>query len=121
MTPCVCPASSDEVTVTICPAFSIVNIAAVTMLLHPGHIQAAALLRAMVVLEPSPAPDLAGAPVLISAGRMDPIVPAEQAETLAGMLRAAGAGVTLAWQDAGHALVSADVDAARAWLGAAAR
>jgi phospholipase/carboxylesterase len=52
---------------------------------------------------------------------MDPIVPVEQAETLAGMLRAAGAGVTLAWQDAGHALVSADVDAARAWLGAAAR
>ena len=97
------------------------NIAAALLLLRPEVLAGAALFRAMVPLRPAELPVLRGRRVLISEGRMDPIVPAEQAETLAGMLRAAGAGVTLAWQDAGHALVSADVDAARAWLGAAAR
>lgn len=92
------------------------NIAAVTMLLHPGHIQAAALLRAMVVLEPSPAPDLAGAPVLISAGRMDPIVPAPHVTGLAEIFRAAGAEVEVKLQQASHGLVQSDIFDCRDWL-----
>lgn len=92
------------------------NIAAVTMLLHPGHIQAAALLRAMVVLAPSPAPDLAGAPVLISAGRMDPIVPAPHVTSLADIFRAAGAEVEVKQQQASHGLVQSDIFDCRDWL-----
>jgi predicted esterase len=92
------------------------NIAAVTMLLHPGHIQAAALLRAMIVLEPSPAPDLAGTPVFISAGRMDPIVPASHVSRLADIFRGAGAAVELKQQQASHGLVQSDIFDCRDWL-----
>ena len=92
------------------------NIAAVTMLLHPGHIQAAALLRAMVVLQPSPAPDLTGTPVLISAGRMDPIVPAPHVTSLADIFRAAGAQVEVKQQQASHGLVQSDIFDCRDWL-----
>lgn len=92
------------------------NIAAVTMLLHPGHIQAAALFRAMVVLEPSPAPDLAGTSVFISAGRMDPIVPASHVTRLADIFRGAGAEVELKQQQASHGLVQSDIFDCREWL-----
>ena len=92
------------------------NIAAVTMLLHPGHIQAAALLRAMVVLEPSPAPDLAGTAVFISAGRMDPIVPGPHVTWLADIFRTAGADVELKQQQASHGLVQSDIFDCRDWL-----
>ena len=97
------------------------NIAAALLLLRPETLAAAALFRAMVPLRPAQLPVLRGRRVLISEGRTDPIVAAAEAESLASMLRGAGAEVTLAWQDAGHGLVGADVDAARAWLGNAAR
>lgn len=97
------------------------NIAAALLLLRPETLAGAALFRAMVPLRPARLPVLRGRRVLISEGRADPIVAATEAELLAGMLRGAGADVTLAWQDAGHGLVGADVDAARAWLGTAAR
>jgi len=97
------------------------NIAAALLLLRPETLAAAALFRAMVPLRPAQLPVLRGRRVLISEGRTDPIVAAAEAESLASMLRGAGAEVTLAWQDAGHGLVGADVDAARAWLGTAAR
>lgn len=86
------------------------------MLLHPGHVQAAALLRAMVVLEPSPPPELAGTPVFISAGRMDPIVPAPHVARLADMFRRAGADVELKQQQASHGLVQSDIFDCRDWL-----
>ncbi|MCR4338746.1 MAG: alpha/beta hydrolase [Gemmatimonadaceae bacterium] len=92
------------------------NIAAVTMLLHPGRIHAAALLRAMVVLEPTPPPDLSGTAVLVSAGVMDPIVPAAHAARLAGIFRAAGAAVELKRQQASHGLVRSDIFDCRDWL-----
>ncbi|MGK2934600.1 MAG: alpha/beta hydrolase [Gemmatimonadaceae bacterium] len=92
------------------------NIAAVTMLLHPGHVQAAALLRAMVVLEPSQAPDLTGAPIFISAGKMDPIVPASHVARLADIFRGAGAEVELKQQQASHGLVQSDIFDCRDWL-----
>lgn len=92
------------------------NIAAVTMLLHPGHVQAAALLRAMVVLEPPAVPDLTGTPVFISAGRMDPIVPASHVTRLADIFRGAGADVELKQQQASHGLVQSDIFDCRDWL-----
>ena len=92
------------------------NIAASALLLRPGTLAGAVLLRAMVPLEPEERPDLAGVPVFLAAGRRDPIVPADNVERLAALLRAAGADVTLAWQPVGHQLTSSEIEEAGAWL-----
>jgi predicted esterase len=92
------------------------NIAAALLLLHPGTLAGAVLFRAMVPLEPDPLPDLGGAPVHLSAGRADTMVPGAETERLAGLLGRAGASVTLDWRDAGHGLVREDVAAASTWL-----
>ncbi|HEX5322213.1 MAG TPA: alpha/beta hydrolase [Capsulimonadaceae bacterium] len=92
------------------------NIAASLLLLSPGALSGAALFRAMVPLVPETLPDLAGAPVLLMEGRFDSLIPPDQAEALAELLRSAGAAVTLKWQEAGHGLVAGEVEAARAWL-----
>ena len=93
------------------------NIAASLLLIDPGTLAGAILFRAMVPLVPDPPPALGGTRVLLSNGRHDPIVPPEQAEALAKILRDGGADVTLAWQSAGHELMPGDVRAAREWLG----
>jgi phospholipase/carboxylesterase len=92
------------------------NIAAAMLLLHPGVLAGAALLRGMVPLEPAVVPRLGGAPVLLAEGRMDPIVPLENAERLATLLTSAGAVVTLHWEQAGHALTMADAQLVLGWM-----
>lgn len=92
------------------------NIAASLLLLRPGSLAAAVLLRPMVVLEPAAVPSLAGKRVLISSGSADPIVPADHPPRLAAMLRAAGADVTLRTHAAGHGLVPGDFAAAQGFL-----
>jgi phospholipase/carboxylesterase/glyoxalase family protein len=94
------------------------NIAASLLLLRPGVLAGAVLLRPMVPLIPERQPDLSGVPVLLAAGRGDPLVPSDQPDRLAEMLRAAGADVTVHWEAGGHALAAGDLDAARAWLAA---
>jgi predicted esterase len=96
------------------------NIAASTLLLRPGVLAGALLLRAMLPLDPETSPDLAGVPVFMAAGRLDPIVPAESVERLAALLRQAGAGVTLRWQNSGHGLEREEIAAAAEWLAQAA-
>lgn len=92
------------------------NIAAALLLLEPGVLRGAVLLRAMMPIEPERAPVLAGTDALISAGRLDPITPAARVERLASYLGEHGADVTLRWQQAGHGLVRGDIDDASAWL-----
>jgi predicted esterase len=92
------------------------NIAASLLLLRPEVLARAVLFRAMVPLVPDVMPSLKNVSVLLSGGRRDPIVPAENTERLAAMLREAGAAVTVAWQGAGHALTNEDVAEAREWL-----
>ncbi len=92
------------------------NIAASLLLLHPGLLAGAVLLRAMTPFETETAPDLSGTPVYLAAGRSDPIVPAKNTERLAGLLRGAGAEVTLDWQPGGHGIGSAEIQAAQRWL-----
>lgn len=92
------------------------NIAAAVLLLRPEVLGAAVLLRAMVPLVPPVLPTLVNMRVLISSGQQDPIVPVENADRLAAILRQAGADVTLRFESAGHGLVSGDLDAAKAWL-----
>ena len=92
------------------------NIATSLLLLAPGTRAGAILVRAMVPLVPSTPPSLPGTPVLLSNGRMDPLVPAAETDRLASSLRDAGAEVTLAWQVGGHELTDTDVEIAREWI-----
>lgn len=92
------------------------NIASSMMLLRPGTLAGGVLLRPMVPLEPETPPDLSGTPVYLGAGRMDPIVPVENVEQLAELLRGYGADVMLTWQPTGHGLTREDVLSARDWL-----
>ena len=91
------------------------NIAGALLLLRPDVLGAAVLFRAMVPLVPETLATRA-TPVLISNGRMDPLVSAEETERLAALLRSAGAEVTVAWQNSGHELTDRDVITAREWL-----
>lgn len=93
------------------------NIATAVMLLHPGTLAGAIVIRGQVPLMPDPLPSLTGTHVLISNGRSDPLVSSEETERLAALLRDAGADVTLAWQPGGHQLTQSDLQTARAWLG----
>jgi predicted esterase len=96
------------------------NIAAAVLLLDPEVLAGAVLLRPMVPFVPEGLPALAGRPVLLAAGRNDPVVTAAQTEALAGMLRQAGARVTLHWAPVGHTLDRSDLAAAAAWWSARA-
>lgn len=96
------------------------NIAAALMLLRPGTLAGAALLRAMVPLSDPPHPHLSGVPVLVASGTADPIVPASNAARLAAMLRDAGADVTHRTLPVGHQLSRADLTLVRDWLTTAA-
>ena len=92
------------------------NIAASLLLLHPGLLAGAVLLRAMVPFEAETPPDLQGTLVYLAAGRSDQMVPPESTERLAKLLREAGAEVTLDWQPGGHGVGRAEIEGARAWL-----
>ena len=92
------------------------NIAGALLLLRPDALGAAVLFRAMVPLTPGTLPTIPATPVLISNGKMDPLVSAEETERLAALLRSAGAEVAVSWQNAGHELTDRDVITAREWL-----
>ena len=96
------------------------NIAGALLLLHPGSLSGALLLRPMVPLVPEPLPALNGVPVLIAAGRNDPVVPASQPRVLADLLGSAGAEVTLHGSDAAHGLTREDLEAGERWMHAVA-
>jgi phospholipase/carboxylesterase len=92
------------------------NIAAAVMLLRPGTLAGAALIRAMVPLSDPPHPNLSGVPVLITSGKVDPIVTASNAAKLAAVLREAGADVIHQVLPVGHQLSQADLALVRDWL-----
>ena len=92
------------------------NAASTVMFVDPAVLQGAILLRPMVVYEPPTVPDLGGRSVLISAGRMDPIVPTESVEKLRDIFAEAGATLTLNWQLVGHNLVPSEMREAAEWL-----
>ena len=92
------------------------NIAASLMLSNTGVLAGAVLFRPMVPFEPETRPGLRGVPVLISAGRNDPIVPTALVERLGVLLKEGGASVDLVWQPGGHGLTKGDVEAATTFL-----
>lgn len=92
------------------------NTAGALLLLRPETLGGAVLVRAMVPLVPDTLPQLPATPVLISNGKMDPLVSRDETDRLAALLQSAGANVTVAWQDSGHDLTERDVATAREWL-----
>ena len=92
------------------------NIAAALLLLHPGSLSSAFLLRPMVPLVPDPLPSLDGVRVLIAAGKHDPVVRPAQSQALADLLGRAGADVTVHWSNAGHGLTREDLEAGERWM-----
>ena len=92
------------------------NIGAALLLLHPGSLSAALLLRPMVPLVPDPLPALDDVRVLIAAGRSDPIISSQQSQALADLLGKAGAEVSLHWSNAGHGLTREDLETGQRWM-----
>ncbi len=96
------------------------NIAAAMLLLRPSVLAGGLLVRAMVPLSRPPEADLGGKPVLILSGLRDPIIPSENGEALAAMLRDAGANVDRRVVPVGHELSQADLLLATQWMAARA-
>ena len=92
------------------------NVAASLLLTYPRLLAGAILLRAMVPFEPDKTLDLSRIPVYLAAGRSDQMVPPENTERLAQVLREAGADVTLDWQPGGHGIGPAEIQAAQKWF-----
>jgi predicted esterase len=92
------------------------NIAGGLLLLRPRTLAGAVLLRPMLPIVPEPLPDLKNTPVLIVAGRYDPIIPEDEAMQLVATLRQAGAKVSVSSENAGHGLTETTVEIARRWL-----
>lgn len=92
------------------------NLLGAVMLLHPGVVRRAILLRGIAALDDPPAPDLSGADVLLLSGARDPF--ARMAPALEAALRASGATLNARVLGAGHDLTEADLEAARDWLAA---
>ena len=88
------------------------------LLLRPGVLRGAALFSPMVPIVPDVPPSLQGIDVFISAGRRDPLVPAENTQRLADLLEQYGASVSLRWTNGGHTLTPEDAEAAAHWLSA---
>ncbi|QCI66761.1 VOC family protein [Phreatobacter stygius] len=110
----------DPGTTTVLGYSNGANFAAATMLLHPGVIRSAVLLRAVQVLEAPPAADLTGARILTVTGNADPF--ARDADGFDDLLRSTGAVVERRRLAAGHELTAWDVQVVQDWLaGPAAR
>ena len=83
-----------------------------------GTSQAAAdtSFRAMLPLPSEPEQSLGGMPVMIISGRMDPILPLDNAKRLAEALREHGAVVDHRVLETGHGMTRNDVDLARGFI-----
>jgi phospholipase/carboxylesterase len=92
------------------------NIAHAMMLLHPGVLAGAVLLRPMPVIEPPANVDLHGIPILIAAGDEDGMTTPEFTHRLAADLTNAGAKVDVKWMAAGHELTPYDFQIVQAYF-----
>ncbi len=92
------------------------NIAAALLYLRPEVLAGAVLIRAMLPLPSEPEQSLGGIPVMIISGRMDPILPLDNAKRLAEALREHGAVVDHRVLETGHGMTRNDVDLARGFI-----
>jgi phospholipase/carboxylesterase len=92
------------------------NIAGSLLFHYPGALKGAILHHPMVPRRGVPLPDLTGLPCFIGAGKNDPICSPQETEELSGLLKQAGASVTVHWESFGHQLTSSEVNAAAEWF-----
>ena len=92
------------------------NIAVASLLVAPTTFKGAMLWRAQLTLVPEPPLSLAGKPILLSAGRYDPLIRVDQSEALYEQLRSQGAATSLAWQESQHGLVQSDIEMTAGWF-----
>lgn len=91
------------------------NIAASLLFHYEDILAGAILLHPMVPRRGVDLPDLSGRVVFIGAGSNDPLCPPEESEELMGLLTDANADVTLHWENFGHQLTLAEIEAAAEW------
>jgi phospholipase/carboxylesterase len=91
------------------------NLLAAAMVLHPGKIRQAVLMRAMPVLATPPNADLTAARVLVLSGAADQTYGSYGA-MLGDLLKRNGAAVVRDILSSGHEFGEADIVRARAWL-----
>ena len=92
------------------------NILASVTFAAPALFDAVVLLHPLIPFDPMPQPGLADRRVLITAGRNDPICPAEATEALAGWYRSQGAATEIFWHEGGHELRPEELAAAQRFL-----
>lgn len=92
------------------------NILANVLIEHPGLFDAAVLMHPLIPFAPKPA-DLAGTDILITAGRRDPICPADSTERLSDYLAANGALVEVEWHEGGHDIRPNEIAAIQRFVG----
>lgn len=85
------------------------NILASVALSFPETMNDLILMHPLIPWKPASQPGLKGRRVLITAGRQDPICPAEQTQSLADYLAFQGANVTLHWHDGGHEIAPCEL------------
>lgn len=94
------------------------NILAAVQFSAPELFDAAVLLHPLIPFDPGEVAALKGRRVLITAGRRDPICPAEETQRLADWYGAQGADVELFWHEGGHELRQEELLKARDFLAA---
>lgn len=91
------------------------NIAASLLFHLKDALKGAILHHPMVPRRGIELPDLTAVPVFITAGKNDPICPAQETEDLAELLTGAGAKTDVHWEMNGHMLTGTEVQAAASW------
>lgn len=92
------------------------NILASVVFAEPALFDAVVLMHPLIPFKPGVKGDLSGRRILITAGRKDPICPAELTLRLDSYLRDEGAEVTLEWHEGGHEMRQNEIEAARRFL-----
>ncbi|MCG3087897.1 alpha/beta hydrolase [Sporosarcina cyprini] len=91
------------------------NIAASLLFHYAKSLKGAILHHPMVPRRGIGLPDLTGVPVFITAGKNDPICPAQETMDLDSLLLEAGAQTAVHWEMNGHSLTQTEVAAAAKW------
>jgi len=85
------------------------NILASVAFETPDLVDDLILMHPLIPWAPKPQPGLAGRRVLITAGKRDPICPADQTQALADYFSEQGADVMLHWHDGGHEISQSEI------------
>lgn len=92
------------------------NILASVALERPEITDDLILMHPLIPWDPDPVPGLKGRRILITAGKRDPICPAELTQRLADYLVAQGADVKLDWHEGGHEIAPSELATIQSFL-----